>query len=348
MPRPDIGRSTSPELTGLFAAGPFALGVFIIAGLLGMRSQNELSWGVEATSVMYATFVVAPGAYIYGVLNRPASDRTARPLAAVANIAALLLGSLMLSYLIVPVLQKAFMGYVFTPFWGAVFLAGYAFILAYTLAALGARMWIGDTVTFAVVVVGLAIVASAVGSGADDWWKGAISSLGTGASDTAGLFSAACIVAGAMLILSAPSMKEPLARCIECGLATPRATRWFPGIMVFLGVLLSLVGLFPMDGGDIQFQIHNDSGIIFGVTIVACMVFAWAAFPGMPNRFFWYSWVFAALGAISVPLYIPLHAFSLAEVEVIAFSLSGIWTVMLFAIMKDLGAYAPAERSGTP
>ena len=51
----------------------------------------------------------------------------------------------------------------------------------------------------------------------------------------------------------------------------------------------------------------------------------------------WYSWVFAALSVVAAPLYNPIGYFSLAEVEVVVFALAGMWTIMLFALMWDLG-----------
>lgn len=327
----------SATITGLFAAGPFGLAAFAVGLLLGAWAES-FSWNTAETRVLAATLVVMPGAYAYGMLKSGIRPDPGMRRTRITSVIALLVGSLMLGRLVLPLLEAAFQGYVFPPFWGAVFLGGYAFVLAYAAAAFGVRHWAGDNIIFAVVLVGLSIITAAITTGVDTWWHGAISSLGTSTSQSAGLFSMACMAAGAMLVLSMPALRMPLDHLAAIGVATPDAARWTPRIMGTLGVLLFLVGTFPMDGGDLIFAIHNTSGIAFGVILVLAMLVTGRAFPGVPRRFTWYSWTFAGLSTIAAPLYNPIGYFSLAEVEVVVFALAGLWAVMLFALMREMGA----------
>lgn len=336
--RPATASSRTAHLIGLRCAGPLAVAAFALCLLFGRPEIGFTGPGSLQMRLLVISLTAVPLAYVYGFLRmgryRSATGGVWRVrLATQATTVAV--GVSMLVLFLVPVLSRAFVGYTFPWFWGAVTASAYALVVSYTAAVLGARAWVGDLVLLAVAVALVGVLAAATLSGADEWWKTAISALGTEWSMSWRIFDVACASAGAMLLLASLSARPALEAAARCGIARDATVRWFPRVMAVVAVLLCFVGLFPMDGNRIEFVLHNIGGIGFGVTLFVAMLLTGRAFPGVPGELVWYSWAFAALTALATLAFRPFGAFSLAELEVVAFGFEGLWAILLFATVRD-------------
>jgi hypothetical protein len=340
----DVSRraTTSPNFAGLTAAGPAALATFVVFWFFGESSvpivgELSMAWRIAVSSV-----VVAPIAFVWGTwkitteeIRLGVGDRETYP-EIVSRMIALAGGTALFAYYSALIFGSMFEGYVFEWIFAAVFPAVFAGGVAYAAAAWAVRRWFGDTIMFALAVVGLAILLAAIESGAADWWKAALSSLGTAESTSWRIFNVGAMVAGAMLVFAAPSTREPMARAADLGLVTKGTARFFAWGLGLVGVQLFVVGLVPMDSGEVGFAIHNVAGVSLGAVLIIGMAASKWIMPGLPRLFFWYSWVFAALSLVSVPLY-PLGYFSLAELEVVVFGFGALWALLMPASLRDGG-----------
>jgi hypothetical protein len=334
--------TTSPNFAGLTAAGPAALitfGVFFVFGEWSVPIVGDVSmaWRIAISSI-----IVAPIAFLWGTW-RITSEEMAAGYGARETYPEILLrmialagGTALFAYYTALIFGAMFEGYVFEWIFSAVFPAVFAGGVAYAAAAWAVRRWFGDIVMFALAVVGLAILLAAVESGAGDWWKAALSSLGTAESLSWRIFNVGAMVAGGMLIFAAPSTRKPMKRAADLHLVTERTARLFAWGLALLGLQLFVVGLVPMDSGDVGFAIHNVAGVSLGAVLIVAMAASKWIMPGLPKLFFWYSWVFGALSLLSVPLY-PLGYFSLAELEVVVFGFGALWALLMLASLRDGG-----------
>jgi hypothetical protein len=333
---------TSANFAGLIAAGPAALLTFALFFLFGETSVPIVGDASMAWRVMVVALVIAPIAYVYGTWRVTTDERACgsapfEPIGPlIARTIGLAAGAALFALFSAEIIGTMFEGYTFEWIFSSVFPAVYAGVMAYVAAAWGVRRWAGDLIVFALVIIGLAIMLAAIESGAADWWTAAISSLGTENSASWRVFNVGCMVAGAMLVLAAPSLRPVMSRAEALGLVTERTARIFPWGLVVVGVQLFVVGLVPMDSGDLGFRIHNFAGVSLGAVLVIAMAFCKLIFPGLPRPFFWYSWAFALLSMVSVPIY-TLGYFSLAELEVVVFGFGALWALLMLASMRDAG-----------
>lgn len=137
----------------------------------------------------------------------------------------------------------------------------------------------------------------------------------------------------------APAIIAGLARSAtrELPTRTSRGRRWVRGLLITVGIFLSLVGVFPVS----EFLlIHNTvatgMAVAFGVLVIGLPVWV----PGTPRAFVILGWVF--LGVVTYPaILFSVGYYTLTAVELIAGMLIFTWIVLFVrsssALQDDVG-----------
>ncbi|NEN04286.1 hypothetical protein G3T36_00215 [Diaminobutyricibacter tongyongensis] len=154
------------------------------------------------------------------------------------------------------------------------------------------------------------------------WWQKNLSTLGIGNDISSLAFNVTLIIAGIMVTTIAHYATAPLPASTRAEARGRTLVR--VGLMV-IGILLALVGAFPLDRSE---TIHNYSASGMAVVYVALVIaFPWLV-PSIPR-------VFVVLGYVYVGVIVVLAVFfisgyyNLTAVELVAFTLIFSWLIVL-------------------
>lgn len=162
------------------------------------------------------------------------------------------------------------------------------------------------------------VLASMLTASDPDWWKDNLSALGMSSNVSAFAFNITIIVAGFLV--------TTLARYATRGIPTedPKGVGRVRTCLIAVGVLLGLVGVFPVDR---FFAIHTGvaSGMVvaFGVLVIGLP--RWIT--GMPRAFVVVGWLFLAL-TLLLAVFFAVGYYTLTAVELVAGILVFTWIVL--------------------
>jgi hypothetical membrane protein len=162
------------------------------------------------------------------------------------------------------------------------------------------------------------LVASMLSASNPHWWRDNLSALGI-ANDTSALtFNLTLIVGGIMITTLTRYITRALPGASAGGVARLRV------FLVLMGVLLALVGLFPVDD---FFWVHTSSASGMGVVfcVLALRVQTWV--PGLARGFIWLGRVFVGVTVLMGALY-AVGYYTLTAVELIAAVMAFTWIIL--------------------
>lgn len=163
------------------------------------------------------------------------------------------------------------------------------------------------------------------------WWEKNLSALGMTDDLSALAFNLTLIVAGAIVTI--------VARYATAGLpaATPKERRGRDIVrygLVVIGILLALVGVFPVDE---FFAIHNTvatgMAVVYAVLVIGLPRFL----PSMPRVFVYLGWVFVGV-IVVLGVFFAVGYYNLTAVELVAGVLIFSWIILF---LRNTGSVAP-------
>lgn len=163
------------------------------------------------------------------------------------------------------------------------------------------------------------------------WWEKNLSALGMTDDLSALAFNLTLIVAGAIVTI--------VARYATAGLpaATPKERRGRDVVrygLVIIGILLALVGVFPVDE---FFLVHNTvatgMAVVYAVVVIGLPRFL----PSMPKVFVYLGWVFVGV-IVVLGVFFAVGYYNLTAVELVAGVLIFSWIILF---LRNTGSVAP-------
>lgn len=164
----------------------------------------------------------------------------------------------------------------------------------------------------------LGVIASMLTASDPLWWHDNLSALGMTTNVSAIAFNLTIIVAGILV--------TTLARYATRSVPSthPRGLEWVRGSLVLVGILLGLVGVFPV---NLFWVLHTGiaSGMVAVFAFLIIRLRAWI--PGMPRTFVLLGWLFLALITFLVVLF-AVGYYTLTAVELVAGILIFAWIIL--------------------
>ena len=163
------------------------------------------------------------------------------------------------------------------------------------------------------------------------WWEKNLSALGMTDDLSALAFNLTLIVAGAIVTI--------VARYATAGLpaATPKERRGRDVVrygLVVIGILLALVGVFPVDD---FFLVHNTvatgMAVVYAVVVIGLPRFL----PTMPRVFVYLGWAFVGV-IVVLGVFFAVGYYNLTAVELVAGVLIFSWIILF---LRNTGSVAP-------
>lgn len=163
------------------------------------------------------------------------------------------------------------------------------------------------------------------------WWEKNLSALGMTDDLSALAFNLTLIVAGAIVTI--------VARYATAGLpaATPKERRGRDVVrygLVVIGILLALVGVFPVDD---FFLVHNTvatgMAVVYAVIVIGLPRFL----PTMPRVFVYLGWAFVGV-IVVLGVFFAVGYYNLTAVELVAGVLIFSWIILF---LRNTGSVAP-------
>ena len=177
------------------------------------------------------------------------------------------------------------------------------------------------------------VVASMLTASDPDWWRDNLSALGMSSNVSALAFNLTIIVAGVLV--------TTLARYSTRGIPTanPKGVGRVRVSLIAVGVLLVMVGLFPVDD---FFALHTGaaSGMVVAYGVLVIGLPRWIT--GMPRAFVALGWLFLGVTLLLAVLFI-VGDYTLTAVELVAGILIFAWIVLF--IRNAAALAADARRS---
>jgi hypothetical membrane protein len=211
-------------------------------------------------------------------------------------------------------------------FLSATALAGVAVaISAYTvfLSATGMNLMRLSTVLAVLAVVGL--LAAMLSAPDPHWWKLHLSALGMSNSVSSLTFNITLIVAG--LVMAAIARYATDVRDIDEPSRKAAAKRIRVGL-ILIGVLLALVGAFPLDVSPI---VHNVSAVGMLVTFSLVVFWVHKALPSAPRSFFVFGYLGFAVIVLMVVFFV-IGYYVLTATELVAGGIIFGWLVVYLRV----------------
>lgn len=162
------------------------------------------------------------------------------------------------------------------------------------------------------------VIASALTASDPHWWTHNLSTLGIPDGISSLAFNVTIIISGIMVVgLARTATAELPAR-------NPQSARIVRILLILIGILLSLVGVFPVS----EFLlIHNTVATGMAVLFGVLVVFLPYWIPGMPRPFVLMGWSFLAI-IVYLAVLFAIGSYTLTAVELIAGLMIFAWIVL--------------------
>jgi hypothetical protein len=142
------------------------------------------------------------------------------------------------------------------------------------------------------------------------------------------VFNATLIIAGILFVILQQFFMDLFVDLRELGLFSARKEKWMRISLIALGVLITLIGIFPSGSGGIVDTIHSLSAYSIAAILLAYMVFVRRLIPYFTGEFYAMTWFMVGILVVSLGLHF-LGSVNTAGMELIAFAVAGTW-FMLF------------------
>lgn len=332
------------------SAGFLILGVLALL-LVGRQPVPLSGRGSVGDIAALGTAVLGAGAVVIGCLQRsgPESPRAPRDgrtrdvidivALALAHAFIFLLGWLALFSLF----QRAFVGAVLYPLAGAILVAITGALSAYIAYLSAITMNAYRLAALLAVFLVTGVLTSMLTAEDPQWWQENLSALGM-SSDVSGVaFNLTLIIAGVVVTTLAGYATRTLDSTGQAAISRRRG-RQLEGGIIFIGILLACVGLFPVDE---QFWLHTAAAsgmvVVFGALIFRMR----SLVPSIPATFNVLGLVFLAVIAFAVVMYFPVGYYNLTAVELISASLVFAWLIVLIRNLAAVEADQPDANQST-
>lgn len=223
------------------------------------------------------------------------------------------------------VLARSFIGLQVNGFWTTTLLAlatGMAAWLSYLSAS---RMTTQHLTTLLVSFITIGTVAAMLTTSDPEWWKLHFSQLGTFGDLSSFLFNGTLIAGGLLVTTFTLYVANDLRAVGE----TRRGMRIVSTSLAIMGVMLALVGVFPV---HINLVMHNLSASGMAAMFLLLLVGGPWIMTRMPRAYFLTSWAFLAALIASIVLFIVGY-FGLTAFEIIVFALIFGWLAVFIRFL---------------
>jgi len=194
-----------------------------------------------------------------------------------------------------------------------------------------------------VIFISVTTLTSMATASDQQWWEYHFSLLGTLGDASASLFNISLIVAGLLVTTFSLYLQRDIRALVELGVLRYRwSARTISTLFVIMGLMLSGVGLFPL---DVNATMHNTCAagmsVAFGLLLLASPL----VLRGMPWTFFIATGGFFAAMVLSVILFAVTGYFNLTFFELVVFIIIFGW---IASFIRFLGATVETARQATP
>ena len=224
------------------------------------------------------------------------------------------------------VFSRAFIGAELNAFWTTVLMAvsvGLAGWLSYLSAS---RMTTQRLTTLLVTFIAIGTLAAMLTTSDPDWWKLHFSQLGTFNDLSSFLFNGTLIAGGLLVTTFTLYVGADLRALGE----PERGIRITTTALAIMGVMLALVGVFPV---DVNMWMHNLSASGMTLMFLLLLVGGPWILRRMPRAYFLAAWAFLAALIASIVLFVVGY-FGLTAFEIIVFALIFGWLAVFIRFMR--------------
>ena len=288
-------------------AAATAAGVSSALGYWRSRTTDGQEWRREITSIRY---VISTASVV------------------IAHVALTAIATLALFAL----LSRAFIGLELNTFWTTVLMAvitGMAGWLSYLSSS---RMTTQRLTSLLVAFIAIGTLSAMITTSDPEWWHLHFSQLGTFGDLSSFLFNGTLIAGGLLVTTFTLYVAHDLGVLGE----SARGTRIVSVALAIMGIMLALVGVFPV---DVNMWMHNLSASGMALMYLLLLVGGRWILTRLPRAYFLASWAFLGALLVSIVLF-AIGYFGLTAFEIIVFALIFGW---LAVFIRFLGVSDPEQ-----
>jgi hypothetical membrane protein len=331
----------SLESRGLWAAVlAFVLSALVALLVFRLTSAPIAGEGSVGQFAAISSAVAAVAAFVGGrIVVRAAAGTKAVGFLDVVDVAAFAFANAMIALfgwsIVATILELSFIDAVVFPLPVLVLSGSAAAVTAYLAFAAATHVDLQLLAVVLAVFLVLGIIVSALTAQDPHWWKDNLSALGMTNDLSARTFNLTLIVAGVVVTTLARSATQGIPSSSGRGIAAVRTC------LVVVGILLSLVGVFPVDR---FFALHTAvaSGMTVAFAVLVIGLRSWI--PDSPRTFLSLGYAFIA-AIVALAVCFAIGYYTLTAVELVAGILVFTW-IVLFVRNVDAMARDTAESSG--
>lgn len=317
--------------------------VSLVVGSLGLAGDHPFALWAAAGALVVAAVAATTG-YWRGRgspgqewrLGLPAWKFTVNTISVVIAHTVL---AFLATYALFRVLALGFIGLPVITFWSVVLMAVTLGLTTYLVYLSSSRMTTQRTSSLLMAFIVIGTLTAMVTSPDPTWWKFHFSQLGTFDSLSSWVFNGTLIAGGLLVTTFAVYIDNEVTVLVAGGVVgNPRAPRVVSTLFVIMGIMLSCVGIFPV---DVNLALHNLSATGMAAVFLALLISGPKVLHGMPRTYFVASWAFLAATVLSVVLFVVGY-FSLTAFEIVVFALIFGWISVFVRFLGVAGLLRPA------
>lgn len=304
--RPDAPLA-GPGSFGLFAAFASGAVAALVAGLGYVRARHQpgQEW---RQNISKRAFAVSTAAVV------------------IVHTALAFLGA----YVTFFVLSLAFIGLPVSTFFGTAALGGVLALTAYLVLPSVASITTQRMALLLMAFVVTGALTSAVTAPFDGWWRIHFSQLGAYNDISSTIFNGTLIAGGVLVAAFAVYLANDMQALADTGeLRDPSSPKTVSRLFVVMGVMLSCVGLIPVDVSKV---LHTIPASGMAVVFLILLIRGPRLLAGMPPTYFVSAWGFLIATVATIVLFL-VGFFSLTALELIVFGLIFGWITVFISFL---------------
>lgn len=236
------------------------------------------------------------------------------------------------------VLARSFIGVELSAFWTTVLLAVVAGMAAWLSYLSASETSTQRLTSLLVTFIAVGTVAAMLTTSDPKWWEYHFSQLGT-FNDLSSLLFNGTLISGGFLVTTFTLYVGHDLRTIG---ESPRGIRIVTTALAIMGIMLALVGIFPV---DVNMLMHNLSASGMALMFLLLLIGGPWIVRRMPRAYFLASWAFLAVLVVSIVLF-AVGYFGLTAFEIIVFALIFGWLavfIRFLSVATDPDPLTPAR-----
>jgi hypothetical membrane protein len=239
------------------------------------------------------------------------------------------------TYALYRVLALGFIGLPVVTFWAVVLMAVTLGLSAWIVLLSVSRMTTQRMSSLLMAFIVIGTLTAMVTTPDPQWWMVHFSHLGSFEDDLSSWVFNGTLMAGGLLVTTfAVYISNDMRELVEAGsLTNQRSPRIVSTLFVVMGIMLALVGVFPV---DVNLLMHNLSAMGMAVMFLVLLIGGPNFLKGMPRTYFAASWAFLTAMVASVVLF-AIGYFSLTAFEILVFSLIFGWIAVFIRFLGVAG-----------